>query len=236
MSYGLFANGQLALDPMANVRDHLEDLRRQVRSHPVGKLKLSREALVKFALAQYRDSRVWAGWFVTMRDLVTDPVLKAALQHSLEGEVGDVDHVSHMTLCIDFIRSLGLEPSSALADSNPRIGGFAEGMINLIPNMNQAQICGWVMGTEDLVPSLFELFLGHYEKLGGVNTRYLTEHIQVDAEDHAVEMRRGCDSILSSDQQCIGDIQFGIDLAGRFTLSVPDELLAAYASSPSRPI
>lgn len=225
---------KLNLEPMERIGATLSDLRKQVRQHPVGKLKLSREALEKFALAQYRDSRVWAGWFVTMRDLATNLVLKAALQHSLEGEIGDLGRNSHMTLCLDFIRSLGLEPSSALSDGNPGIGSFAEGIINLIPNMNQAQICGWVVGTEDLVPSLFELFLPHFERLGGVNTRYLTEHIQVDAEDHAVQMRRGCESILASDPECIGDVQFGIELAGRFTLSVPDELLAAYASSSTR--
>lgn len=223
------------------VDDRLSILRAQLRQHPAGQLALPREALEQFAFAQYRDSRVWAGWFVTMRDLVKNRVLREALQHSLEGEVGDTNTKSHMTLCLEFLRSMGLQPSDAITPQGSRVGGYAEWMINVLPNLSEAEICGWIMGTEDLVPALFELFLPHFEKLGGINTHYLTEHIVVDSVDHAVELRKGCLAILSDperilygEEKTLADVLFGIELAGRFTLSVPDEMLAAYATSRNR--
>lgn len=216
------------------VDDRLSMLGAELRHHPIGKVQLPREALEQFAFAQYRDSRVWAGWFVTMRDLVENRVLREALQHSLMGEVGDANTISHMTLCLKFLRSMNLQPRDAMLPAGSLVGGYAEGMINVLPSLSEAEICGWIMGTEDMVPALFELFLPHYEKLGGVSTHYLTEHIVVDSIDHAVELRKGCLAILEENEACLSDVLFGIQLAGRFALSVPDEMLAMYATHRNR--
>jgi hypothetical protein len=212
----------------------LKSLRHQVAHHPVGTNPLPRQALELFALAQYRDSDVWLGWFIKMMDMVKNPVLKAALAHNFLDEAGAVNGrigggTSHMTLCLRFIRSLGLEPGSAAMAQT--ISSHGEALIQLIPSMSEAEIAGWVLGTEELVPALFALFLPHFERLGGVDTEYLTTHIQVDVGDHAIEIRKGCESILATKPESEDDMLFGIHLAGRFTFAVPDMIRVLYTKT-----
>ncbi|MDO8626303.1 MAG: iron-containing redox enzyme family protein [Candidatus Magasanikbacteria bacterium] len=223
---------------MQRVNERLKDLRDQVACHPVGRVKLPRAALEAFAVAQYRDSDVWLGWFIKMMDMVQNPALKAALAHNFMDEAGAVEGVvgqgvSHMTLCLRFIRSLGLEPGNAVANGL-QVSAHAEALIQLIPGMSEAEVAGWVLGTEELVPALFSLFLPKFEALGGVDTEYLTTHIQVDVGDHAIEMRKGCASVLEENPDCIDEMLSGINLAGRFTCAVPDMIRVTYAKVSSR--
>lgn len=213
---------------MKRIREAIHTAKSRVGSHPIGKVQLTLAALREFAIVQYHDTMQWLAWFVIMRDMVTDPVVKTALQSNFESEAGNISQVSHMTLCLRFLRSVGLEPGAAIGGGVPESGKHAAAMIHMIPSLDQAQVAGWVLGVEDLVPDLFKLYLPHYERQEGVDTRYLTEHITVDTEDHAKQLLAGCESLLAADPSCINNIIFGVTLAERFTLSVPDAMLQTY--------
>ena len=220
---------------MKRVNELLQSLQGQVERHPVGQLKLPREALEDFAIAQHRDSDVWLGWFIKMMDMAKNPVLKTALAHNFLDEAGAIEGkvgggVSHMTLCLRFLRSLGLQPGDTVAKGRFPVSDHAEALIQLIPAMSEAEVAGWVLGTEELVPALFGLFLPHFQTLGGVDTEYLTAHIQVDVGDHAIEMKKGCAALLEADPTCLDEILVGIHLAGRFTFAVPDMIRVGYVN------
>lgn len=224
---------------MKRVNELLQSLQGQVERHPVGRLKLPREALEAFAIAQYRDSDVWLGWFIKMMDMVKNPTLKTALAHNFLDEAGAIDGkigdgVSHMTLCLQLLQSLGLEPGDTVAKGRFPVSDHAEALIQLIPGMSEPEVAGWVLGIEELVPALFGLFLPHFQQLGGVDTEYLTAHIQVDVGDHAIEMKKGCAALLETDPTYLEEIIAGIHLAGRFTFAVPDMIRVGYAKDHHR--
>jgi len=99
--------------------------------------------------------------------------------------------------------------------------------------MDEGKLAGWLLAQESLVPVLFEVFRPAFAKIKGVDLTYLDEHIRVDADEHAKWMLDGVLALLEKSRTDHGSewgetilkgVLYGIDLAGRVTLSVPDIL------------
>jgi len=204
--------------------NELGEAREAICGHPAGGQRLSRSLLCEFALTQWGDSVVWVPMLATMRDRVNNPRLRQALDANLRCEAGVDALRSHVTLCRQFVMSLGLQPG--LIPSRTRLGGYASAMTDITPLLTEPQIAGWILASESLVPALFTSVIDQFRQ-AGADIAYLVEHISVDDEEHAQWMREASIELISTGGgPAFGQILFGARLAARATISVLDTLYA----------
>jgi hypothetical protein len=91
--------------------------------------------------------------------------------------------------------------------------------------MSEEQIAGFNLVSEALVPHLFRMALPAFQRIPSVDTQYLTDHITVDADDHAADMIEAVESLLQEGGS-LGSVLEGMYLSGRTLLSIPDALYA----------
>ncbi len=205
----------------------LEFYQEQMENHPMKDLiksgKVSEDIGEEFMKLQYIDSTLWVPMLAIMKDRVNNPKLKKALTDNLLCEAG-ARHTSHVTLCAEFLISRGIDPYFGDLYHYSPLAKHPTEIMNSVIRMNEAQIAGWIMIAETIVPDLFKLFRPLISKIGA-NLNYLDEHIVVDADEHGQWMIDSATELINSgvDEKQIID---GIHLGGRVALSVPDALYA----------
>lgn len=210
----------------------------ELRGHPLRRVFAEEEGapsalLREFAALQYIDSVLWVPMLALMKDRVRNPRLKRALTENLLCEAG-ARHTSHITLCRDFIASVGVAPYFGDFREYSALATQPVELMNSVSGLSEAEIAGWILVAEAVVPSLFALALPGFAKVEGADLRYLREHIVVDADEHSSWMRESVEELLKEGVPA-ADILNGVRLGGRTALNVPDALYAkflrgAYAS------
>ncbi len=218
----------------------------QLESHPIGALcslnMVPRNVLALFAEAQLGDSNTWLGMLATAKGIITEPKLLEAVKANIACEAG-LNGVPHPTLCAKFAAGLGVTQFR----SNPKYFALQDYTIEASASavvMTENKLAGWLLAQESLVPILFRVFRSAFAKIKGIDLTYLDEHIRVDTEEHARWMLDGVLALLEKSKAyygaklepdhdaryggwgttILGEVLYGIDLAGRVTLSVPDIL------------
>ncbi len=204
----------------------LDVYRDELTTHPLldaarsGSLSLS--TLHQFACHQYSDSITWIPMLAQMKAKATrSRRLQTAIRDNIAHEAG-LDGTSHVTLAVALLRSLGivnldLFPAQGIVDTASMwlSHGFAR--------MTEPEIAGWLLTAETLVPLLFAAIVPCFEPLG--DTRYFTEHIAVDADEHASWMAEAVDDVIALyGPEAIPQITAGMADAWQETREVPDEL------------
>lgn len=213
------------MSAISSVDQCLEEYKRAIANHPIGRIVLSRKCLNDFALAQWGDSVIWVPMLALMRDKVSSPRLKQALDANLRCESGIDANRSHVTLCRRFVESIGLHPG--ISPSRIEVGGHAARMTDSTTSLCELQISGWILASEWIVPSIFSLVLPQFQNIPEADTEYLREHIEVDDEEHARWMREAAQELLlSGKENALEKILAGAHLAGRAGISVLDGLYA----------
>ena len=213
--------------------DLLERYLEQMKSHPLGEVlrasDVPRSLLVEFAGIQYVDSVLWVPMLAIMKDRAQNERLVSALRDNLLCEAG-ASAQSHIVLCQEFIRSVGVSPIFGDFQAYSAAASHAVTLMNGVSGMDEGQIAGFNLVSEAIVPHLFRLVLGAFSRLPESKVRYLTDHITVDADDHAKDMMEAVESLLAADEtgEVAGRILEGMHLSGRTALSVPDALYAKY--------
>jgi len=212
------------------VKQTIEFYGRQMASHPLcGVLHgehVPKALLLEYAGIQYVDSVLWVPMLALMKDRAKNPRLRKALTDNILCEAG-ATHTSHITLCHDFVKSAGITPFFGDFQRFSNLAHHPIEMMNAVSGMSEAQIAGWALVAEAIVPELFKMALAGFRALPNVDTKYLEEHIAVDSDEHAQWMLESVTELLA-EGVALDEILSGVHLGGRTALSVPDGLYAKY--------
>lgn len=215
---------------MEEVKHEVRRYEELLKTHPLTKVMkqgfVAKQLLQEYASLQYVDSVLWVPMLALMKDRVSHPRLKTALTENLLCEAG-AKHTSHITLCRQFVESLGISPYFGNFLEYSALATHPVEMMNAVSGLDEEQIAGWILVAEAVVPALFQMALPAFERVPGADLRYLREHITVDADEHAEWMYQSVQELLSSPQSLERILQ-GIHLGGRTALAVPDALYAKY--------
>src|SRR5688572_5303336 len=206
--------------------DTLAEYRAMLAEHPLlraaKKGELSESLLREFALHQYFDSIVWIPMLAQMASkAVRSDRLRRAIQDNIGCEAG-LDHessqrTSHVTLAVDLVRSLGVKDlddqtrRALAARETGETAGFW--LSDGFASFGEPEIAGYLVTAESLVPILFAAFLPSFEKIGS-DVRYLAEHIEIDAAEHASWMMEAVTEVATLYGPCsIKRIRAGMEEA-----------------------
>jgi hypothetical protein len=204
----------------------LDRYRAELLEHPLldaaRRGTLSEATLQQFAFYQYVDSVTWIPMLAQMKSKAArSRRLQDAIRDNIAHEAG-LDGTSHVALAVALMRSLGIKrlddfPADAFTDpaemwlSDP----FAE--------FSEPAIAGWLLTAETLVPLLFAAIKPCFDPLG--DTRYFSEHIAVDADEHASWMAEAvADVVALYGPGSVPIITAGMADAWQETREVPDRL------------
>lgn len=187
--------------------------------------ELERRLLHEFALHQVVDSFLWIPMLAQMKTkALKSRRLRRAIEENIAHEAG-LHTESHVTLAVALARSLGASeevrlPGDSLTDA-------AEYWLSdAFARSSEPAIAGWLLVAESLVPILFAAVAPAFDALG-CDTRYLYEHVHVDADEHATWMAEAVAEVLDIyGVGCIPEIEEGMAEAWAETTSVPDALWA----------
>jgi pyrroloquinoline quinone (PQQ) biosynthesis protein C len=200
----------------------------QMKTHPLQVIfhlpNTPRKLVNEFAGIQYVDSVLWVPMLAVMKDRAKNEKLYQALLDNLLCEAG-ASHQSHVMLCQEFIKSVGVSPFYGNFQEYSSLPSHAVEMMNAVSGMNEDQIAGFNLMSEAIVPYLFKMVLPAFKRIPGCDTRYLVDHITVDADEHAQAMIDAVSDMLEHGAS-VGAIMEGIHLSARTALSIPDALYA----------
>lgn len=213
-----------ALEKVETALVHYQE---QMRQHGLGRLIAQGLAPasvgLEFMKLQYVDSTLWVPMLAIMKDRVKHPTLKKALLDNLLCEAG-ARHTSHVTLCAEFLISKGIDPYFGDLYHYSPLAKHPTEIMNSVIRMSEAEIAGWIMIAETIVPDLFRLVHPLLKGIGA-NMHYIDEHITVDGDEHGEWMMRSIRELIQ-DGTSVDEILHGLHLGGRVALSVPDALYA----------
>ncbi len=202
-----------------SIRHRISFYESEVDKHPlitmIQRNKLPKSAANSFALYLFMDSWSWPSMLISMRDHVKHPKLKAAIEDNLQDEAGKRG-ISHIKLCIDFVKSLGYTPALVnLSELNRTI--------NVSCQLSEAQLSGWLAAAEMLTLPLYKIAKKCFGNRVAVDLRYLDVHMKVD-EDHIQWLWSAVEAIIQESARLEDEIIEGIALGARATLKALDEI------------
>jgi hypothetical protein len=218
----------------------LADYRDQLTTHPflvaARSRQLSQEILLELAFHQSisffsADSILWIPMLAQMKAVATrSRRLRIAIEDNIAHEAG-LGSTSHVTLAAAMMRSLGVRklepfPTSTFAKS-------AElWLSDAFATQREPELVGWLLTAETLVPHLFAAVVPCYAELAGCETRYFSEHVAVDGDEHARWMADSvCDVVAIYGPSCVPDVLHGMADAWEETREVPDDLWSKQCAS-----
>lgn len=220
------------VDPIQEIRVRLRSYQQDMRGHPIGRVirneKLPQVIALEFATLQYIDSVLWVPMLALMKDRVSSPRLRKALTDNLLCEAG-ATHTSHITLCREFVESIGILPSFGDYRDHSELATHPVAVMNSVSALSEEEIAGWILAAETLVPDMFAMFLPAFEKISGSDLTYLREHIGVDSEEHSQWMLEAARELIAESgdpRRSYKGVLSGLDVGARVALSIPDALYA----------
>lgn len=217
--------GAQSLQPIFDLLGHY---RSELARHPLmeaaRRSELSTELLLELAFYQYSDSILWIPMLAQMKELaVRSKRLRAAIEDNIAHEAG-LGGTSHVTLAVTMMRSLGVRdldafPTATFAKSATLwlTDGFAQ--------QPEPEVAGWLLVAESLVPQLFAEVAPCYARIDGCDTRYFTQHVAVDSDEHAQWMTEAVADVMQIYGPDARDtVIAGMQDAWEETREVPDHL------------
>jgi hypothetical protein len=206
----------------------LDQYRSQLVEHPL--LAAARNGaievpiLYQLAYYQYSDSITWIPMLAQMKSKATrSRRLRKAIEDNIGHEAG-LGGTSHVTLAVTLMRSLGVTsvdgfPTRMLADN------ASEWLSDDFAVVTEPELAGWLLVAESLVPLMFVAVKPCFDRLAGIDTTYFSEHIAVDADEHAAWMAEAVDEVVELyGPDCVPLILDGMATAWVETLEAPDAL------------
>lgn len=204
----------------------LDGYRAELLEHPLldaaRRGLLSEVTLQEFAYYQYVDSVTWIPMLAQMKSMATrSRRLQAAIRDNIAHEAG-LDGTSHVTLAVALMRSLGIKcldrfSTAAFGDS------ASMWLSDPFVEFPEPAIAGWLLTAETLVPLMFAAIKPCFDRIG--DTRYFSEHIAVDADEHASWMAEAvADVVALYGPESVPIVTAGMADAWQETREVPDRL------------
>jgi len=212
----------------------LDRYRAELLAHPLleaaRERTLTTETLHEFAVAQYLDSLAWIPMLAQMRSKATrSRRLRDAISDNIAHEAG-LQGTSHVTLAVQMLRSLGIKqlPESSLATLSKV---SSEWLSDEFASATEAELAGWLLVAESLVPLLFAAVGPCFDQLG--DTTYFSEHVHIDSDEHAAWMAEAvADVVAQYGPSCVPEVTSGMAEGWQETIEVPDELWGRQCASP----
>jgi pyrroloquinoline quinone (PQQ) biosynthesis protein C len=208
--------------------DLLGNYRDELARHPLMEAarngQLSTEILLALACYQYTDSILWIPMLAQMKELaVRSKRLRVAIEDNIAHEAG-LGGVSHVTLAVRMMRSLGVRELDALSVT-PFASSATTWLTDDFANQTEGLIAGWLLVAESLVPQMFAVVAPCYARIDGCDTQYFTQHVAVDNDEHAQWMSEAVADVM----QIYGPgareaVIAGMEEAWQETREVPDSL------------
>jgi hypothetical protein len=90
----------------------------------------------------------------------------------------------------------------------------------------EAEVAGWLLVAESLVPQMFADVVGCYAAIEGCDARYFTQHVVVDNDEHARWMREAVADVMQiyGAAEARDAVMAGMADAWAETREVPDHL------------
>ena len=202
----------------------LDEYRRLLVDHPLLTApRLSRTVLHEFAFHQYSDSILWIPMLAQMKSKATrSQRLRRAIEDNIGHEAG-LGGTSHVALAVDLMRSLGVRALDALPTRT-----FARSaelwLSDEFVAESEPATAGWLLVAETLVPAMFAAIAPQFAAVGA-DTRYFTEHVAVDCDEHAAWMAESVEDVLELyGPTAMPEITAGMADAWQETREVPDAL------------
>jgi pyrroloquinoline quinone (PQQ) biosynthesis protein C len=208
--------------------DLLGNYREQLARHPLMEAartgQLSTEILLELAFYQYSDSILWIPMLAQMKELaVRSKRLRTAIEDNIGHEAG-LGGTSHVMLAVTMMRSLGVReltafPTTTFANSATLwlSDGFAQ--------QPEPEVAGWLLVAESLVPQMFAEVAPCYARIAGCDTRYFTQHVAVDNDEHAQWMSEAVADVMQIYGPSAREVVIaGMTDAWQETIEVPDSL------------
>jgi hypothetical protein len=212
----------------------LEQYRAELLAHPLldaaSRGQLSEATLHEFAFHQYTDSITWIPMLAQMKSRATrSRRLQQAIRDNIAHEAG-LDGTSHVTLAVALMRSLGIRELERFpTDIFAKVASMW--LSDPFAQFGEPAIAGWLLTAETLVPLMFAAVRPAFE--GRADTRYFSEHIAIDADEHASWMAEAvADVVAIYGPDCIPLVTAGMADAWQETREVPDELWGRQCGSP----
>jgi pyrroloquinoline quinone (PQQ) biosynthesis protein C len=205
----------------------LAEYRTQLVKHPLFTAahegELSTTILHEFAFFQYSDSILWIPMLAQMKSKTErSRRLRKAIEDNIAHEAG-IGSVSHVTLAIALMRSLGITELAAFPTDTFRKSA-ALWLSDEFNAQTEPEIAGWLLTAETLVPLMFAAIEPSFAKLGA-DTLYFREHVSVDSDEHASWMAEAVEDIVEIyGPGCVPEITAGMVDAWQETVEVPDAL------------
>jgi pyrroloquinoline quinone (PQQ) biosynthesis protein C len=185
---------------------------------------LDTRTLHELAYYQYSDSITWIPMLAQMKSkAIRSGRLRKAIEDNIGHEAG-LGGTSHVALAVDLMRSLGIDrvdrfPTATLAKEanewlSAEFAAFAE-----------PQIAGWLLTAESLVPVMFATIKPCFDRIAGCDTKYFSEHVAIDADEHAAWMAEAVDEVVALyGPRSVPGVLAGMTDAWHETLLAPDAL------------
>ena len=208
--------------------DLLRNYRSELARHPLMEAarqgELSTEILLELAFYQYSDSILWIPMLAQMKEMaVRSKRLRAAIEDNIAHEAG-LGGVSHVTLAVWMMRSLGVRELDAFPTST-----FTKSatlwLSDAFARQPEPEVAGWLLVAESLVPQMFAEVAPCYARIDGCDTRYFTQHVAVDNDEHARWMTEAVADVMQIyGPQAREVVIAGMTDAWEETREVPDHL------------
>jgi pyrroloquinoline quinone (PQQ) biosynthesis protein C len=214
--------------------DRLAAYRAELEQHDLLVLaktgELPRDVLHEFAFHQYSDSILWIPMLAQMKSKAErSQRLRQAIADNIAHEAGLAGE-SHVTLAVGLMRSLGIRDLDALP-TQTFARSAALWLTDEFVGEREPAIAGWLLVAESLVPVMFAATLPSFERTG-CDTRYFTEHVSVDNDEHATWMAEAVEDVLDVYGPGVADdITAGMRDAWQEVREVPDHLWRSRCAS-----
>jgi pyrroloquinoline quinone (PQQ) biosynthesis protein C len=213
---------------LAPIFDLLGHYRLELGQHPLmeaaRRSELSTEILLELAFYQYSDSILWIPMLAQMKEMaVRSKRLRTAIEDNIAHEAG-LGGTSHVMLAVDMMRSLGVRALDAFPTST-----FTKSatlwLTDEFARQPEPEVAGWLLVAESLVPQMFAEVAPCYARLAGCDTRYFTQHVAVDNDEHAQWMTESVAEIMQIyGPAALDTVIAGMRDAWEETREVPDHL------------
>ena len=210
------------------VFDLLGNYRNELARHPfleaARRSELSTEILLELAFYQYSDSILWIPMLAQMKEMaVRSKRLRTAIEDNIAHEAG-LGGTSHVMLAVRMMRSLGVRELEAFPAST-FTKSAALWLTDEFAGQPEPEVAGWLLVAESLVPQMFADVVGCYAGIQGCDTRYFTQHVAVDNDEHAQWMSESVADVMQIYGPAARDVVMaGMKDAWEETREVPDHL------------
>jgi hypothetical protein len=212
-------------EPIYTLLDHFRNL---LAEHPLlvaaRNGALDTKTLHELAYYQYSDSITWIPMLAQMKSkALRSRRLRKAIEDNIGHEAG-LSGTSHVTLAVAMMRSLGIDridrfPTETLTkEAN-------EWLSDDFATVTEPQIAGWLLAAESLVPLMFAAVKPCFDRIAGCDTTYFSEHVAVDADEHAAWMAEAVDEVVELyGPRAVPLVIAGMTTAWHETVLAPDTL------------